>query len=124
MNISQLFPTLTQAIIMVESGGNDNAMGDKHLKYPAYGCLQIRQPYITDVNRVFGTSYTPEHCLGLTGHDISIDIFNKYMSIYATPKRMGREVTAQDIARIHNGGPNGWKVGYTIPYWLRVKKFM
>lgn len=124
MQITQKFPTLIHALITVESQGNDNAVGDRSLKYHAYGCLQIRQPYITDVNRVFGTKYTTDHCMGLTGRTVSIDIFEKYMSIYATPKRLGREVTAQDIARIHNGGPNGWKSGYTVGYWLKVKKLL
>ena len=46
------------------------------------------------------------------------------MGIYATEKRLGRPVTDQDRARIHNGGPNGWKSPATIGYWSKVKKFL
>jgi hypothetical protein len=31
------------------------------------------------------------------------------MKKYATAKRLGRAPTVEDIARIHNGGPNGYK---------------
>jgi len=35
---------LTQALIQVESGGDDWAIGDKKLKKKAYGPVQVRQP--------------------------------------------------------------------------------
>ena len=38
-------------LIAVESGGDPNAVGDKHLTNKAYGVLQIRQPYLDDVNQ-------------------------------------------------------------------------
>ena len=31
------------------------------------------------------------------------------MKRYATKAQLGHEPTAEDVARIHNGGPNGWK---------------
>ena len=43
------------------------------------------------------------------------------MDRYATEKRLGRPVTIEDIARIHNGGPNGYKKQATDVYWLKVK---
>jgi len=113
---------LILAIIMVESGGNDNAVGDKHLKNKAFGPMQIRKPCVQDANRYLGTSYTAEQCLG--NRTISTIIFKAYMAIYATNKRIGRLVTDQDRARIWNGGPNGWKMASTIPYWQKVKKYL
>lgn len=116
------------ALIKVESSGNDYAIGDTNLEKKAYGPLQIRQPYVDDVNATFGTKHRAEDCLG--NRKLSIDIKDKYMSIYATEKRLGRPVTDEDRARIHNGGPNGWKNDgtklaiATKAYWERVKKYL
>ena len=44
------------------------------------------------------------------------------MHRYATVERLGREPTLEDIARIHNGGPNGFKKSSTDAYWAKVKK--
>lgn len=113
---------LVKALIVVESGGNDRAHGDKHLKEQAYGCLQIRQPCVDDVNRRHGTKYRAEDCLG--NRELSIWIFSRYMDIYATKARIGRQPTDQDRARIWNGGPSGWKRSSTIPYWNKVRRAM
>lgn len=113
---------LIQALISVESKGDDFAIGDRHLKNKAYGCLQIRKPYVDDVNRVFGTKYIAQECLG--NRALSISLLKRYMTIYATAKRLGRAVTAQDIARIHNGGPNGWRRAATLVYWNRVRRLL
>ena len=113
---------LIQALIKVESGGDDNAIGDRRLKNKAYGCLQIRQPYVDDVNRSLKTAYRAEQCLG--NRNLSIKIFNAYMAIYATTGRLGRPVMDQDVSRVHNGGPNGWRIPATIPYWEKVKKYL
>lgn len=55
---------LIGALIKVESDGNDKAIGDHHLAQKAYGALQIRKPYVDDVNRVFKTNYRAEDMLG------------------------------------------------------------
>lgn len=93
------------ALIQHESGGNDRAIGDKHLKDRAYGCLQIRQPCVDDVNKRLGTSYRAEDCLG--NCTLSLLIFKTYMEIYATESRLGHPPTAEDMAKIWNGGPIG-----------------
>ena len=43
------------------------------------------------------------------------------MKRYANDDRLGRYATAEDIARIHNGGPNGYKKDATDSYWNKVK---
>ncbi|XP_063969190.1 protein mesh-like [Lytechinus pictus] len=40
-----------------------------------------------------------------------------YMARYATFQRLERQPTCQDFARIHNGGPNGYKKEATLVYW-------
>ena len=110
---------ILKAITEVESKGNLRAVGDKNLKDKAYGPLQIRQPVLDDVNKYYKTMYTVDH---LTNQVHSEDIFNKYIDIYATKKRLGHEPTPEDKARIWNGGPNGFRKNTTLAYWNKVKE--
>lgn len=122
MNTPKPKMKLVDALIQVESGGSDNAIGDKHLTDKAYGCLQIRKPCVDDVNKVFGTNYKAQDCLG--NRQISLYIFDRYMELYAVERKLGRPVTDEDRARIWNGGPTGWKRDSTIPYWEKVEKLL
>lgn len=106
---------LILAIIAVESNGDDSITGDNG---NAYGCLQIWPAYVQDANEYAGTSYTHDDAFD---REASIQIFTAYMRRYATEDRLGRVVTAEDIARIHNGGPNGYKKTATDGYWAKVK---
>lgn len=101
-------------------GGDDNAIGDKTLIYKAYGALQIRQPLVNDVNHIAKTHYRAEDCLG--NRPLSLWMCEKYLDLYATKARIGREPTAEDMCRIWNGGPNGWKKQSTVAYWQSIKK--
>lgn len=122
-DINTLYPKLLEALIQVESGGDDNAVGDTNLKNKAYGCLQIRRAYVDDVNRVYGSKYNPQDCLN--NRKLSIFIFNRYMSIWATQKSLGHyPPSMEDIARIHNGGPLGYKNSKTIMYWQKVQQVL
>jgi hypothetical protein len=109
------FFTLILAIIAVESGGDNHAIGDNG---KAYGCLQIWSAYVEDANQFAGTSYTHADAFD---RKKSIAMFTAYMSRYATEKRIGHTPTAEDIARIHNGGPNGYRKVATDVYWAKVK---
>lgn len=110
---------LVSALIQQESGGNDHAIGDNG---KAYGCLQIWQSVLDDVNRRCGTKVKQQDLLGNRG--LSIWVCEQYINMYATSKRLGRTPTLQDMARIWNGGPNGWKRSSTVGYWLSVNKRM
>ena len=111
---------LITALIQVESGGNDHAIGDRGKKEMAYGCLQIRKPCIDDVNKKFGTKYEAKDCLG--NRALSVWVCENYINIYATQNRLGRAPTNEDRARIWNGGPSGWKAKCTNGYWTKVQK--
>lgn len=105
--------TLILALILVESSGNNLAVnGD------CWGCLQIRPIYVEDVNRIAGTRFTHADAFD---RQKSIQMFRIYTGHYATPERLGRTPTIQDIARIHAGGPNGWSDPATIAYWQKVQ---
>ena len=47
-------------------------------------------------------------------------VISSYMGRYATSERLGQQPTNEDIARIHNGGPNGFNRNSTVSYWKRV----
>lgn len=114
--------TLVDALIIVESNGNDFAMGDLGLKDKAYGCLQIRKPVCDDVNKAYGTKYTPEQMLG--NRELSVWVFKKYIELWATEQNIGAPVTDEHRARIWNGGPSGFKKTATIAYWEKAKKLL
>ena len=109
--------SLIEAIIEVESNGNDMAIGDLNLRYKAYGPMQIRQPVCIDVNNRFGTNYKSTDCLG--NRPLSIEIWNKYQSIY------NEGGTDEQKSRTWNGGP-GWQrnPSFTDGYWAKVQKLL
>lgn len=106
---------LERAIMKQESGGNINAIGDKTLVDKAYGCLQIRQPCVDDVNRSLGMKMKAEETLG--NIELSLFIFREYQKIY------NPNGTDEAKARTWNGGP-GWKRNprLTEHYWSAVKR--
>lgn len=97
--------TLLDAIIAVESNGDDFAEGDTNLTNHAYGCLQIRQGVCDDVNKKYGTLFLAENCLG--NRKYSIEIWEKYWTVYPLIKN------DEDRAKTWNGGP-GWKQIYFL----------
>ena len=113
---------LIAALIEVESHGNDHAIGDKHMKDMAYGALQVRRACVDDVNRRFGTAYRSQDMLG--NRSLSVWVCSKYISLYATRQALGREPSLEDMARIWNGGPSGWRKQSTLGYWSKVQKVL
>ena len=113
---------LLDAIKQVESGGDPCAIGDNGRSLGAY---QIMQAYYTDAleynPRLGDGGRTYSDVWGIGTEAYSEDVIASYMGRYATPQRLGRPPTYEDIARIHNGGPNGYKLSSTLPYWEKVK---
>jgi hypothetical protein len=105
---------LIAALIAVESGGDANAVGDDGL---AYGVLQMHAVYVQDAAEFAGEDWTHEDAFD---KETSVEIFKAYMARYATEGRVGL-VTAEKIARIHNGGPNGHNKQATDKYWAKVR---
>ena len=109
---------LVTALIQVESGGNNAAVGDDG---KALGCLQIQQCVIDDVNEIYGTHYKHKQALE---REYSVWICKLYLSYYGKiyTKRTGKQPTYEILARIWNGGPHGYKKSATYKYWLKVKE--
>jgi len=106
------------AIRTVESNNNPDAVGDNG---KAIGCYQIWRPYWQDAVEHSGLHGGYRDCFQCDYADL---VVRGYMKRYATEKRLGRPVTQEDIARIHNGGPNGYKKKSTEKYWQKVKKVL
>ena len=105
------FIQIILVLICIESGGNDFAVGDNGA---AYGCLQLHSDYVQDAAEYAGKDWKHTDAFD---RQASIDIFLAYMSRYCTEERLGRPISMQDIVRIHNGGPNGWKKQSTEKYY-------
>ena len=116
------------AIKQVESGGNISAVGDKTRRHPAFGPFQITMPYYIDAVKC-DSSLTSggknfSNVSGLGSEEYSKRVIRSYMRKYATRRRLGRKPTYEDIARIHNGGLNGFKSNTTKSYWNKVRMAM
>lgn len=111
------------ALITVESGGNDHAIGDNG---QAVGCLQIHPCVVEDVNRVLYSARAPYRYLrdDRASRHSSVNMLRVYLRHYATKERLGREPSLEDLARIWNGGPDGYKKPATRAYWIKVRTAM
>lgn len=102
------------SVRQVESGGHpdpERAVGDCGR---AIGPYQIHREYWADAvvyDPNLGGRY--EDCRNAAYAE---RVILAYWHRYAPPAP-----TAEQLARIHNGGPKGWKLKATIKYWLRVQ---
>jgi len=106
---------LIQAMIMVESEGNDSAY---HKGEKEAGCLQIRPIMVREVNRILDIQkseleYTLED---RWSREKSIEMFHIVNGYH------NKNSTYEEIARAWNGGPNWFKKSLTKRYWKRVQK--
>lgn len=115
-----------RTLINKESEGDDYAKGDEDLVGKAYGCLQIRQICLDDTIDVLvahGYSKSDLTTQKLMGNrKLSIEVFKVYMNRYANKKELGRQATYEDMARMWNGGPLGYKKESTRKYWKDLCK--
>ena len=110
MNLSILFA----AIMMVESGGDVNAVGDGGRSLGPY---QIGRAYWTDARQFDKT--LPSYERGVKDSLTCRRAMRAYWLRYC-PEALNRG-DFETLARVHNGGPNGMRVKATKGYWKRVK---
>lgn len=109
MNLTNLI----SALIVVESGGRDNAVGDQGR---AIGPLQIHRGVVLDVNRFTGSNYRHQD---MTNRAAARAVCQAYLEHY------GKGCTTEQLARKWNGGgPSGDKKKATEAYWAKVKKHL
>lgn len=102
---------LINAMIVVESGGNDAAIGDGG---KAVGCLQIWPITIKDANRIIG--YKKYTLADRYDRQKSKEICRLIMTHY--------EKTPEGMCRRWNGGGNWRKIESTIKYWKKIERNM
>lgn len=109
---------LIEAMIQVESRGNEKAIGDTHLENPSVGVLQIRPIMVEEVNRILKKRRKNKqfNLKDRFSKSKSIEMFNVWKDYYHPNS------TDEKIARCWNGGPLGWKRKSTLRYWKKVQK--
>ena len=110
---------LIEALIQVESRGQDSAIGDKHLVgNEAVGALQIRPIMVREVNRILKIKKSDKRfkLSDRFSREKTVEMFLIWKD-YHHPKD-GFET----IARNWNGGPRGYKNPRTEKYWAKVQQ--
>jgi hypothetical protein len=115
-DIDKLIPVLIQ----VESSGNDKAISDNG---KAYGCLQIWDVVVKDVNRVYKTNYKHEH---MFYRNNACEVCFLYLTFWGKRYEIntGKVATMEVLSKIWNGGPSGYKKKATEKYWTKVKRLL
>jgi len=109
---------LINALIEVESLGNDAAIGDLHLVgNEAVGALQIRPVMIREVNRILKIQKSKKRFKRSDrfSRERSIEMFMVWKNHHHP------NASFEKISRNWNGGPRGYKKKGTRYYWEKVK---
>lgn len=121
-------------IVLEGTGGDPTIVGDQHLQNKAYGLFQIRKPYVEDVNNFYRDEVLKKFGRLQTAKDMQDTdtatwyvkhYLNRWSSVFE--RKNGRKPEWYELARIHNGGPNGYKQRSTYLYlkrYFRVKDWM
>lgn len=114
VNLSKVRETLK----IVETGGDPTSIGDGG---ESFGILQIQNNVILDVNRKYGTHYTHQDAFDI---ECAEEIFQLYINMWVghLEKKEGRKATIEDIVRIWNGGPRGYKRRSTDNYYKKFRR--
>lgn len=116
---------LVNSLIKVENAKNDPmAIGDNGA---ARGLLQIHQEYVDEVNRILklnpkysGPLYTWNDAFNPEKSKDITKIFLKFWGNQYS-KKTGKPITYEILAKLHNGGPTGYKKPKTNEYWAKVE---
>jgi len=115
---AELFVMLLPAIAAVESNNNPNAIGDNG---NAVGLYQIWPAYWKDGCETLKVKWPlTERKDPQKSKEIVMAYLYKYGKRYE--KLTKKPITLEVLARIHNGGPNGWKKESTLKYWEKIKR--
>lgn len=81
---------------------------------------QLRNIYVRDVNRILArNAFEYSDVNDRMKSKKMMFVYWKAWGIHYE-KKTGKPVTLEVLARIHNGGPLGWKKPETVAYWNRV----
>lgn len=110
---------LVAVLISLESGGDPGAVGpDGEL-----GILQIRAVMVDDVNRIYGTMLTHEQMLEPRTAVATCRLYLLHWGRHYE-RTTGLPATPEVLARIFNGGPEGWRKPVTQEYGQRAENIL
>jgi len=110
---------LIDALIHVESRGNDSAVGDRHLVgNEAVGALQIRPIMVREVNRILKIQKSDKRfkLSDRWDREKTIEMFLVWKNFHH------KDSDFEKVARTWNGGPRGYKNPRTEKYWKKVQQ--
>lgn len=110
---------LINAMIQVESLGNDSVHGDQSIPGgDAVGALQIRPIMIREVNRILKIQHsdTRYHKDDRYIREKTVEMFTIWKDFHHP------DGDFEKIARNWNGGPKGYLNNRTVKYWVKVQK--
>jgi hypothetical protein len=120
-----MWSILLAVLSMIESGGNTKAIGDNG---DAHGILQVHQEVVRDVNSLCKAEVLQKWGRLLTHKDMfnrekAMWTCQKYLEYWgkAYEKQTGKAPTMDVLARIWNGGPQGYKSKHTLGYMKKFK---
>jgi hypothetical protein len=103
---------LLDAIVMAESRSDSQAVGDGGR---AIGPYQIHRDYWRDGTRILGVDWAYEDARDAAK---AREVVRAYLVYYGKGKNL------IDLARIHNGGPDGDKKASTLRYASKIAKVL
>src|ERR1035437_10331487 len=106
------------AISMVESSGDSDAVGDNG---QAIGAFQMHPEVLIDVGNIYGTVFQDKDRLNSS---ISAAVCVLYVSWYAKEERIGHKPTEKDYALCWHYGPSFYKIEDCHGYWDKVQKYI
>jgi hypothetical protein len=110
---------LVSALILVESRGNDSAIGDRHIVGgEAVGALQIRPIMVREVNRILKIQKSDKRfkLKDRFDREKTLEMFYIWKNFHH------KDSDFEKIARNWNGGPRGYSNPRTEKYWAKVQK--
>lgn len=86
--------------------------------------FQLRPVFVMDVNRISGLEFSHEKVASC--YALGKLYMRHYWQFYGGRyyAMTGEKPTEETLARIHNGGPDGWMKPQTLVYWKRVEAVM
>lgn len=103
---------LLDAIAQVESRNNSRAVGDGG---HARGMYQLHRTYWRDGTRILKVKWD---------YNLAFKAEKSRRVVKAYILHYGKGKSLLDMARIHNGGPNGYKKKATLPYARKIAKIL
>jgi len=116
--MSALIAKLIPLLVIIESHGNPNAVGDNG---KGIGILQIHRDCWADGTGELGVNWPYKDA---KDPEKAREVCRAYLIRFGRhyEKQTGKSVDMETLARIWNGGPRGYQKEATKKYWAKVSQ--